>query len=236
MNFRTWQYQDFLSVDFERGRLRGHPQHCLWSFGFIGPCTHLIVKFEVIQTMPTRPNSRNQSTEIIAVAVRFLLPLIIAGVSIVSFIASCLVLQYVRHGLASDRLQQDFLVNVAAGLVEISIGTFVTALIAWAVVKIKFRQVARPVLSLIQRLRIDGKLTRDGARCSVVCAVAVLSESNVSKTIKAQPLGGRADCPICAKRVKERLDRCSYCQLPKTIWSDERLVTVHNNNPRKYLD
>jgi hypothetical protein len=162
---------------------------------------------------------------------RFFAPIVIFGAVMGSLFASYEVLKYANQS-PQGSVQRDFLINMAAGLVEIAIGTALTVLLAFLVAKSKFLQLSRPVLELIQRLRIDGRLSPEGARRSVVFAVALLSESNVSKSILSKPTSGaRNDCPICSKRVKEMMNRCSFCKLPKTIWNDKKLVVVHRNNP-----
>ncbi len=167
---------------------------------------------------------------------RFFVPGLIVGSTIVTLLASWVVYKYGSR-TSDGSVERDFLINVAAGLVEISIGTALTAALALLVAKSKFIHLSRPTLNLIQRLRIDGRLTREGARRSVVFAVALLSEGNVAKTLgKEVTRGTRSECPICAKRVREKMDRCSFCKLPRTIWSDEKLVVIHRNNPRTYRD
>ncbi len=153
------------------------------------------------------------------------------SVAFIMIASSFFVLLYARRIATAHGFQKDFLVNVAAGLVEIAIGTALAAVATWAVAKNKLRELSRPVLALIQRLRIDGRLTEEAARRSVVCAVALLSESNVSKEIRPGPDEPNTDCPICAQPVAERMNKCIYCQLPKAIWSDAELVEVHQRNP-----
>jgi hypothetical protein len=140
---------------------------------------------------------------------------------------------YARTLPDAHQFTRDVLANLAASCAEIAIGTFFAALVGWAISKTKLRELSRPVLALIQRLRIDGKLTEEGARRSVVCAVALLSESNVSKSIEPGSGDPNTECPICTQLVEQEMDKCVHCQLPKTIWNDERLTEVHRNNPPK---
>src|ERR1044072_7903192 len=58
----------------------------------------------------------------------------------------------------SPLLQKDFLVNVAAGFVGTGVGLPIAAVIGSCLAKNKLSQLSKPILALIQRLRIDGKI------------------------------------------------------------------------------
>jgi hypothetical protein len=180
---------------------------------------------------PIEPESETTEAAVRLIAFGFRHVFVLAmSVAFLMITSSFFLLLYSRRIATAHGFQKDFLVNVAAGLVEIAIGTALAAVATWAVAKNKLRQLSRPVLALIQRLRIDGKLTEEGARRSVVCAVALLSESNVSKEIQPDLDKPNTDCPICTQQVTEQMNQCFYCQLPKTIWNDAELVQVHQKN------
>ncbi|HYJ89271.1 MAG TPA: hypothetical protein VEW46_24620 [Pyrinomonadaceae bacterium] len=136
----------------------------------------------------------------------------------------------------ANQFRRDTLANLAASCAEITRGIFFAALIGWAVAKTKLRELSRPMLALIQRLRIDGKLTEEGARWSVVCVVALLSESNVSKSIEPAPGEPKTECPICVQPVEQEMDKCVHCKLPKAIWNDERLTEAHRKSQLKPIE
>lgn len=132
------------------------------------------------------------------------------------------------RGSEGHLFQKDFLVNVAAGFVGMGLGTLAAAWIGLALARNKLRQVSKPVLALIQRLRIDGKINEEAARRSVVCAVTLLSESNVSTQIRPGVAGASDRCPICALDINREFQRCPHCSLPKSIWNDRDLVSVND--------
>jgi len=174
----------------------------------------------------TQPGKVELSVKLAALTVRFLFQLtILASAAMATLCVSFLL--YARTLSDAHQFRRDALANLAASCAEIAIGTFFAALVGWAVAKTKLREISRPVLALIQRLRIDGKLQPEAARRSVVCAVALISETNVSKEIEARAGNATTDCPICAQDVEQEMDRCLHCQLPKTIWRDDKLLEVH---------
>ncbi len=139
-------------------------------------------------------------------------------------------LLYARKLPDAHQFRRDALANLAASCAEIAIGTFFAALVGRSVAKIKLRELSRPILALIQRLQIDGKLSPEGARRSVVCAVALLSESNVRKSIEPGAGEPHTQCPICTQLVEQEMDKCIHCELPKTIWNDAAFVKSHEDN------
>jgi hypothetical protein len=87
-----------------------------------------------------------------------------------------------------------------------------------------------PLLRLIQRLRIENRIGKHAARSSVVFAVSVLSEKNVS--IDAGPTQPDGACPICALDVDRTLIRCQDCGLPTEVWNDRYLLQTHEEDLR----
>ncbi len=149
-----------------------------------------------------------------------------ALVALTMLVLGFTVLWYSRSIASQHSFRKDFLVNVAAGFLEISIGTLVAAGLTWVVTQSKFQEIARPALDLIQSLRLGGTIKKETARKSVVFAVALLSENNVSKSLKPGDgeLNGR--CPICALPANPEMERCFHCHLPQTVWNDAQLVAV----------
>src|SRR5687768_7074378 len=97
----------------------------------------------------------------------------------------CIVLLFAAHRLSTNHeFTKEFLVNLAASGAEIAVVTLFAAVATWAIARNKLRQLSKPVLTFIQRLRIDGRLSREGARRAVVCSVAIISEANMSKAIR----------------------------------------------------
>lgn len=140
----------------------------------------------------------------------------------------CIVLLFYAHRLsANHEFKKEFLVNLAASTAEIAVVTFFAAVAAWAIARHKLWQLSKPVLTFIQRLRIDGRLSREGARRAVVCSVAIISEDNMSRAIRPGFDEKPGDCPICAQCVRGETNQCSHCGLPKSIWRDEDLLMVH---------
>jgi hypothetical protein len=119
--------------------------------------------------------------------------------------------------------EKDFFVNVAAGFVGMALGTIFTAIAGLLLARNKLRQVSKPVLGFIQRLRIDGKLTDYAARRAVVCAVTLLSEGNVSGQLNPGSSQQRGKCPICTLDVLGD-KTCIPCGLPEKVWRDKEFV------------
>jgi len=134
---------------------------------------------------------------------------------------------HARNIATTHPLRKDVLLNVAAGLFEIGIGTLILAFIAWVVAISKLQHLAKPLLKLIQQLRIDNKLTRESARKAVVFAVTLLSESNVSKSLSRDTGERRNNCPVCLLDVRDEKERCSHCNLPQAVWTDPELVKAN---------
>jgi hypothetical protein len=171
-----------------------------------------------------------KSARFLAWAVRKAFQLSLLAAAFVT--GGCVVLLFFAHRLSTDHeFTKEFLVNLAASSAEIAVVTFFAALATWAIAQNKLRQLSRPVLTFIQRLRIDGRLSREGARRAVVCSVAIISEDNVSRAISPGVDKKTNDCPICAQCVRGETDRCSHCGLPESIWRDENLLMVHRSEP-----
>jgi uncharacterized membrane protein len=125
---------------------------------------------------------------------------------------------------------KDVLVNLAAGFFEIGIGTALAVGLTSLVTRSKFEELARPTLRLIQSLRISGRLADHAARNSVVFAVALLSENNVSKRLQRDVGKDNDRCPICTMDVTNESERCFHCHLPKAVWNDAEFVAVDERN------
>jgi hypothetical protein len=146
------------------------------------------------------------------------------GVPCLMVLIGGIIVWHARNIAAADPFRKDLLLNVAAGFFEIGIGTIILTFVAWVVAISKFQHLAKPLLKLIQQLRIDNKLTPELARKSVVFAVTLLSESNVSKSLSPYTGELRNNCSVCSLDVRNEKERCSHCNLPRAVWTDPELV------------
>jgi hypothetical protein len=147
-------------------------------------------------------------------------PIFIVG----SFILVGLMLAIFAWVEEDHRFVGSLLTNLAAGFLCLAVGVAV-AIIAAAR---KFGAAARPLLEFIQQLKADDKIEAELARKSVVCAVAVLSESNVHRAITEdaatiEPAQAGEACPVCTLPVKlvpgDSKRRCFFCSLPDAVWN-----------------
>src|SRR5689334_17390314 len=98
------------------------------------------------------------------------LKLVTSSVAFMMLLLGVLILFFAWHVEQTHPFVKDSLVNIASGFFEIGIGTILGVALTLLVTKAKFEELARPTLSLIQRLRITGTLKDEAARNSVVFA------------------------------------------------------------------
>jgi len=152
------------------------------------------------------------------------------GFSALIIVFGLLILLFAKCIVPNLQFTKDFLINLAAGFFEIGIGTALAVGVTSLVTRAKFEDLARPTLRLIQSLRISGRLREHAARNSVVFAVALLSEKNVSKSLQRDAGSDNERCPICTLDVSKETERCSHCHLPKEVWNDSEFVELDKRN------
>lgn len=147
----------------------------------------------------------------------FIKPLTIVSLLLIG--SSAAVARFAWSIRLNHEYSSNFLTNLAIAFISIAAATIVAAFAAR-----RFSQMAVPILTFIRQLREDKKISPPLARHSVILAVAVLSEGNVTARIKQKPEAHEGKpCPVCLLPIelvpRDPQNRCLHCKLPGALWS-----------------
>ncbi len=165
----------------------------------------------------TNPPRKSLSAFLIVVSVTSLI-LLLLGIAL---------LLGAWHLEESNPFAMNWLVNLGAGFIGMAAATVVATLTGWVLARKKLKDLALPILRLIQELRFKAKISPEGARRAVVFAVTLMPEGSVTSAKLRQKDSAPQNCPVCFLKVDPGSDpkkRCSFCHIPGAIWSHEELT------------
>jgi hypothetical protein len=118
----------------------------------------------------------------------------------------------------------NLLSNIVAELVGFSIGAIAAYKIATTLADKKLGDVAPHLVKLLRQLRTDSTLSGLATRCSMICAVALISETHFDSWRSARTGGpSTLECTVCgmesatAHKPDGRVE-CGHCGLPGELW------------------
>jgi hypothetical protein len=153
--------------------------------------------------------------------------IVIGLVSFVLLLLGIAVLLEAWHVEESNKFAMNWLVNLGAGFLGMAAATLVATATGWFLARQKLKDLAVPMLRLIQELRFKSQISPEAARRAVVCAVTLMPEGSVSSSKLRRKESALQKCPVCFLDIDPGTDlkkQCSFCLLPGAVWSYEDLV------------
>jgi hypothetical protein len=143
-------------------------------------------------------------------------------ITVIVLLVLAAIVGLIAFGL-TDKSGQEFsselLLHVFAEFLAIALGFAIPLLIASRLLGEKLNILARPIVELVARLRIDGKISRESARSCVKCAVTLISEESFKEGYSLSVWPPERICDVCDLKIDLQLDdKCQHCGLSGHIW------------------
>ena len=110
--------------------------------------------------------------------------------------------------------------NLVAEIAGIAVAIIVAVPVASRFARSRLAKIAPEYAALIAQLRVDGTITCEAARKSIICTVALIADDQLEVTDLLQDAAtAPQQCDVCALDFLTKEEHCFHCGLHRKAWN-----------------